>query len=82
MADEVETKVISTYSPKITLDKYIYELLEVLGISGFTWAIDYLLPNLQIDYPEYAAIIIILVPVITAIRNWLKHRHDTEEVPV
>jgi hypothetical protein len=77
-----ETKVISAYSAKITAQKYLIQLLILLGITGLTYAIDTLIPGLVIDYPEYAGILLVAAPIIEAVRNWLKHRNDTETVVV
>lgn len=79
---EYETETVSTYSKKITFQKYLIELVILLIITGLTWVIDYLIPNISLDYPEYAGILLIAAPLIEALRNWLKHRHDTKTVKI
>jgi len=76
------TKTVSTYEAGITLKKYIYELLILLAITGLTWVVDYLIPNLTLDYPEYAGILLVVAPLITALVNFIKHYKDTEIVRV
>jgi len=79
---KVKTMEVSVYSAKITFQKYIYELLTLLAITGLTYAIDVIFPDISLSYPEYAGVLLIVAPLIRAVINWLKHRNDTEEVPV
>jgi len=75
-------KTESTYDSRITLNKYLIQLGILLAITGITYFIDTILPEISINYPEYAGIIIIALPFIEAFRNWLKHHKDTEEVRI
>jgi hypothetical protein len=77
-----KTEVVRTYKASITAKKYAIQLAILLIITTATYAIDVLIPGLSIDYPQYAGILVVLVPLIEAFRNWLKHRYDTEEVEV
>ena len=68
--------VESGYDYKITLKKYGVELGILLGITGLTYVVDNILPDIQISYPEYAGIIIVVTPMVVALLNYLKHRKD------
>lgn len=61
---------------KITAKKWAIELGTLLAITGLTYGVDTILPDLQVGYPEYAGIILIVSPIIVAVINWLKHRKD------
>jgi len=74
------TDTISTYSAMITWKKYFYELGTLLSITGLTYLVDIIFPDIQVTYPEYAAIVLIVAPMVRAIINYLNHKND--EVPV
>ena len=65
-----------SFNIKITAKKWVIELGTLLGIAGFTYAIDTIIPDLQVGYPEYAWILIMASPFVAAAINWLKHRND------
>jgi len=77
-----KTEIVRTYKASITAQKYAIQLAILLIITVATYAIDVLIPGLSIDYPQYAGVLLILVPLIEAIRNWLKHRYDTQEIEI
>ena len=61
---------------KITAKKWAIELGTLIGITGLTYGVDTILPDIAIGYPEYAGIILILSPLVVALINYLKHRND------
>ena len=61
---------------RITAKKWAIELGTLLAITGLTYGVDTILPDLSIGYPEYAWIIIVSSPLIVALINYLKHRND------
>ena len=75
-------KTVSAYDPWITIKKYLTQFGILLLIIALTWVVDSLIPQLNLDYPEYAGIFLILLPLIEALRNWIKHRSDTETIRV
>lgn len=73
---------VSTYDPSITLKKFIYTLVTVMGVAGLGYFIEVGIPFLQLEYEEYAAIFVALTPILVAIYNYLKHKSDSEVVQV
>ncbi|MBE3093943.1 MAG: hypothetical protein IMZ52_02850 [Actinobacteria bacterium] len=76
MADET----IPAYDIKITIKKWATELGILLGITGLTYLVDTVIPDLQIGYPEYAGIIVVFTPLVVGLINYLKHKNDTKIV--
>lgn len=73
---------VPTYDINITIKKWVVELGTLLGITGLTYVVDTVIPDLQIGYPEYAGIIIIATPFVIAFINYLKHRNDTKTITI
>lgn len=61
---------------KITAKKWAIELGTLFVITAGTYAVDTMLPDISIGYPEYAGIILLVSPFIVALINYLKHRND------
>ena len=77
-----KTVTVSTYSSQITAKKALIELMLVLASAGLAWGIDSLIPQLVEEYPQYFAIFTIIIVLLRAAQNYIKHYKDTEEVPI
>jgi len=76
-----KTKIVNTYDWTITLKKFFVQMLIVAAVAALTWAVDAGLPDLILNYPEYAAVLALVSAIIVAIINYIKHYGDTAEVP-
>jgi hypothetical protein len=79
---EYVTMEVPGYKLGKTIEKYLIELAILLLITALAWVADSVIPELTIDYPEYAGILAILAPLIHALINWMKHRNDVATVRV
>ena len=70
------TETIRTYDPWITIKKLLTQAGLVALIAVLTYFIDSGLPELALEYPEYAAIIAVASALIVATLNYLKHKND------
>ncbi len=64
----------SGYDPKITLKKFLYGLGYTLIASGIAYAIDFM--KLTEFPPEYSAYTGVILSILIAIQNYIKHRND------
>ena len=78
----IDTKTINSYDINITIKKYLIQLGILFAITGLAFLIDVIIPDISFQYPEYAGILLIIIPLIEAIRNWLKHKDDTKIVKI
>jgi len=74
------TARVSSYDPWITVKKVLFQALLVAVIAILTYFIDTGLPQIMLEYPEYAAIIAVASALIVALLNYLKHMNDTQLV--
>ena len=90
MVDEVAnvpsgTKVIiienvKAYDPWISIKKFLGQAAIVGGVSTATWVVQYGLPQLSLELPEYVGVITVISGIITFLLNYNKHKDDTKEV--
>ncbi|MHA1675770.1 MAG: hypothetical protein ACTSU6_01195 [Candidatus Njordarchaeales archaeon] len=65
---------MSGFDPKITLKKFLYGLGYTLGITALAYTIDFL--EVTEFPPEYSLYTGILLSILLAIQNYIKHRND------
>jgi len=76
----IEEINLSTYDPWITLKKLIGQALIVALVAVLTYFVDIGLPELALEFPEYAATITLVSALIVALLNYLKHKDDSQLV--
>ena len=72
----------STYDPKISIMKLVKEAVTVGSLAGVTFLIDSGLPTLELELPQYAALIAIATGILKWAANYLKHSGDQELIEV
>jgi len=82
MATKTKTMTVPSYDWKITAIKFFKQFLLVAILAGILWSIEEGIPELVLEYPQYAAILSLISAVVVALYNYIKHYKDTEEVPV
>ena len=77
-----KTVAVNTYDWQKTAWKFIQQFLLVAIVAGLTWLVSEGLPELSLDYPEYAVLLSLISAVVIAVINYLKHYDDIEYVEV
>jgi hypothetical protein len=73
---KTEVRVRNTYELSITLKKLLYQAVIVGLVAVGTFFVDFIIPQLTLEYPEYAIILVAITPIIVGILDWIKHRGD------
>ena len=71
---------VSAYDPWISVKKFLGQAAIVGGVSAATWAVQFGLPQLSLELPEYVGVISIVSGIITFLLNYSKHKDDSKEV--
>ena len=78
----VKTETVPIYSYKITGKKFLYSYLFALAPVILIFTANFIQDN-SAEFPvEFAVIIPLVAGILTAIANYIKHKDDTEEVPI
>jgi len=71
------TVVEDGYNKWKTIEKFLIQGAIVAIIAFLTYFVEVGFPGLQLEYPQYAAIIAMISAIVVALINYLKHYKDT-----
>jgi len=80
MARKEETIEVLTYDYWITIKKLLLEAATVGAVSALIYLADVGIPELALEYEQYAILIMTLAAFVRGIANWLKHKDGIEEI--